>query len=124
MIKGKNELYDDSISYSLSNILLSIAFGDYELSKSKIELYRIIKKSKIEGYSHMVYALTNAFSNVSYTKIKKDRSFKFVDFEFDEIFPLLDKIFKERHNEIRLFDFKIDENLFTKTEEKNLFHLH
>lgn len=118
--KRKNELYDNSISYSLSNILLSIAYGDYELSKSKIELYRIIKKAKLEGFSHMIYALTNAFSNVSYTKVKKDKSFKFVDFEFDEIFPLLDKIFKGRHNEIRLFDFKIDENLFTKTEEKKL----
>ncbi len=118
--KRKNELYDDSIAYSLNNILMSIAYGDYELSKSKIELYTIIKKAKIEGYSHMIYALTNAFSKVSYTKIKKDKSFKLVDFEFDEIFPLFDKIFKKKHNEIRLFDFTIEENLFTKTEEKKL----
>lgn len=118
--KRKNELYDDSISYSLSNILMSIAYGDYELSKSRIELYKIIKKSKVEGFSHMIYALTSAFSNISYTKVKKDKLFKSVEFEFDEIFPLLHKIFQGRHNEIRLFDFTIEENLFTKNEEKKL----
>lgn len=118
--KRKNELYDSSISYSLSNILISIAYGNYDLSKSKIELYRIVKKAKVEGFSHMIYALTNAISKISYAKIKKDKLFKLIEFELDEIFPFLDKIFKGRHNEIRLFDFKIKENLFTKSEEKKL----
>lgn len=119
--KRKNELYDNSISYSLSNILMSIAFGDYELSKSKIELYTIIKKAKVEGFSHMIYALTNTFSNISYTKVKKDKMFKDIEFEQDEIFPLLSKIFKkDGHNEIRLYDFRIKEGLFTKSEEKKL----
>lgn len=120
------ELYDSSISYSLTNVLHLIAFGDYELSKTKIDLYHIIERFKIEGFGHILFGLNNAIGNISYSKIKRDKTFNIIELENDdEVLKLYSKIFADSDspNHIRLNGYEIKNGLFTKNEEKKLISL-
>lgn len=117
----KRELYDESIAFSLANFIHKIAFGDYEMSLHKIDLFHVLEKSKFEGYSHILAYQNKAFSEISYRKIKKDKIFKGVKIEGEEIFEILAKIVKpDQPNEIRLYDYQIENGLLTKSEEKKL----
>ncbi|WP_100615774.1 hypothetical protein [Confluentibacter citreus] len=120
------ELYDSSISYSLTNVLHFIAFGDYELSKTKINLYNILQKYRIEGFGHILVNLNNAIGNISYSKIKKDKTFNITALdEDDEALKLYSKIFEDNGspNHIRLNGYEIKNGLFSKNEEKKLISL-
>ncbi len=120
------ELYDSSISYSLTNVLHLIAFGDYELSKTKIDLYHILQKYRIEGFGHILISLNDAIGNISYSKIKKDKTFNIIVLdEADEALKLYSKIFEDNESpkDIRLNGFEIKKGLFSKNEEKKLISL-
>ncbi|RRQ48396.1 hypothetical protein DZC72_11850 [Maribacter algicola] len=120
------ELYDSSISYSLTNVLHLIAFGDHELSKTKIDLYHILKKYRIEGFGHILISLNDAIKNISYSKIKKDKTFNIVAFdEKDVAINLFSKIFEDNQSskQIRLNGYEIRKGLFSKNEEKQLVSL-
>jgi len=120
------ELYDSSISYSLTNVLHLIAFGDYELSKTKIDLYDILQKYRIEGFGHILISLNDAIGNISYSKIKKDKTFNMSSLkEPDEALKLYSKIFEDNDSpkHIRLNGYEIKKDLFSKNEEKKLISL-
>ena len=117
------ELYNDSISFTIAAILHLIAFGDYELSQTKIELCRIIKKSKITGFTQLSNGMSNALSRLPLYKIKKDVRFKQTSFG-DEIILITEKIFISiSSKEIRLYNFEIPIGILNKTEEKKVISL-
>ncbi|WP_289666004.1 hypothetical protein [Flavobacterium panacagri] len=119
--KRTKELYDESIEYSISNILNQIAYAEYDISVYKSDLLEIIRKCKIEGFAHMVNSLNKSFSNISYLNITEDKPFHLVSCEPDEFFVLLTKIFQSKpSNLFRLYDFTIPENLLTKEEEEKI----
>ncbi|SNR71917.1 hypothetical protein [Flavobacterium sp. ov086] len=119
--KRTKELYDESIEYSISNILNQIAYADYDISVYKSDLLEIIKKCKIEGFTRMVNSLNNAFSNISYLNIIEDKTFDLVECEPNEFFELLTKIFQSQpSNMFRLYDFTVPDKVLTKEEEKKI----
>lgn len=119
------ELYDKSISYSLTNILHLIAFGDYELSKAKIDLYFLLEKFRIEGFSHILMSLNDAIGSISYSKIKREKKFKVKKLNDEKkTLELYSNIFdKNSRSSIRLKGFEINSGVFSKNEEKELISL-
>lgn len=112
-------LLDESIAYYINNILHTLAFKDYELSLYRTDLYKIISQSNFEGFSHMILFLNQALATISFSKIKRDKKFKAVNYNSDEVVNSFKKIMYDgdRH-EISMENFQIPAGTLTKQEEK------
>lgn len=118
------ELYNKSISYHLSDTIHKLAFAEYEVTKFKIDLLELFRNSKLEGFFHLINYISVAFSNISFSKIKKDKKFKQIKSQPKDFKLLMDRIFEmQKIQGIRLYDFKINSGILTKQEEKRLISI-
>lgn len=114
----ENELLNEQINYSLTNVFNSLAQGKYELSKYRLSLSEVIQKSKIHGFLHLFTYFANNINGLIHIKFKKDKVFKHVEYKEGEINEILKKILSNT-NELSLYNLKIDCS-FNKSEEKKI----
>lgn len=120
--EGKlSDLANKNILFRLTNVFHYITFSKYQLTSYRHDLIKIFSEINIDGYVHLLNYFSISFRYLNNIKLKKDVKFKSVEYNSEEVFKSLERIF-EKNNKISITTLDI-ENTFTKEEEKKIISL-